>query len=104
METVTELRGTTICPICGYGEPHSHTPSEVAERPYIDGARVAFEKDAHEFMRRDYFKGARTGFWWGFDAEQARRSDEWEPVVRKQHTDGRSATMLGDRTAMSLSK
>lgn len=38
--------GSTECPICGYSEPHEHTPAEIAERPQIDGARNEFEAAA----------------------------------------------------------
>lgn len=75
---MTEASGTFECPICAWPEPHSHTGEEIAERPYIDGARKAFEAEALEFMRRDYFKDARTGYWWGYDAYAARRT-ETEP-------------------------
>lgn len=72
------VRGTTECPICGWPEPHFHTPEEIAQRPGIDGARMAFEREAREFMMRPHFKGVRTGFWWAFDAELARTSEASE--------------------------
>lgn len=43
---MNEPTGTSRCPICGYGEPHHHTADEIAQRPQIDGARVAFERFA----------------------------------------------------------
>ncbi len=71
-----ELRATFACPICAWPEPHPHSAEEIAERPAIDGARAAFEKEAREFMAGEYFKGPRTGYWWAFEAEMARRTDD----------------------------
>lgn len=67
-----ETRGTFACPICGWPEPHHHTAAEIAERPLIEGARLAFEKEAREFMMGPIFKGPRTGHWWAYEAELAR--------------------------------
>lgn len=64
--------GTFDCPVCGWPEVHAHNDYELVERPYIDGARTAFEKEAREFMLRSYFNGLRTGFNWGNKAERAR--------------------------------
>lgn len=72
---MNELRGTFDCPICGWPTPHSHTHDEIAERPQIDGARTAFEREAHEFLKSKIFEHMRTGYWWGLPAEMARISE-----------------------------
>lgn len=50
-----ELRGTYNCPICDWPEPHSHGPSEIAQRPAIDGVRKAFEERMVDYLRRPEF-------------------------------------------------
>lgn len=64
--------GTFDCPVCGWPEIHSHNDYELVERPYIDGARIAFEKEARTFMLRPYFTGLRRGYNWGEEAKNAR--------------------------------
>jgi len=77
MSETGELKAGYECPICAWPEPHSHTKEEIAERPAIDGARLAFEKQAREFMLQSYFKDARTGFWWSYPARLAREDSDY---------------------------
>lgn len=71
-----ETRGTSECPICGYAEPHSHSPEAIAERPTIDWARTTFEKNAN-LMTNPVFDAARTGMWWSSLKEARSREGGW---------------------------
>lgn len=73
-----KAEGTFECPICGWPEPHSHSAEEIAQRPAIDGARMAFEKLGRKFIAEhnwNYFRNTMTGYWWGYEGERARSED-----------------------------
>lgn len=54
-EEETKLVGTYECPICAWPEPHAHSKFEIAQRPFIDGARAAFEERMVSFLKRPEF-------------------------------------------------
>src|SRR5712672_484927 len=80
--TGVEPRGTFNCPICNWPEPHSHSEAEIAERPWIDGCRAAFEKEGREFMNQYHFNDVRTGYWWARTADKARTKEEIPPPFK----------------------
>lgn len=45
-ECESQIRASMECPVCGIDYPHSHTVEELSDRPYIHGARAAFERTA----------------------------------------------------------
>jgi hypothetical protein len=77
MSETTEPTWTMACPICAWPEPHSHTAEEIADRPAIDWARLAFEKQAPKLMLSPVLKPIRTGFSWIDEAHLARWKDEY---------------------------
>lgn len=70
--------GTYQCPVCGWDTPHSHTASELAERPAIDGARIAFEEHFQKWVAGNYSRFRNmglTGFFWSYPARICNKDD-----------------------------